>query len=86
MNNLSRKQTEEISQLKKRSDKDIDLSEIAESSDWNLAERGKFYRPIKKQITLRLDTDVVDWFKSGGDKYQTRINLALREYIDLHQS
>ena len=44
-------------------------------------ERGKFYRPIKQQITSCLDQDIIAWVKARGDKYQTRINNALREYI-----
>lgn len=47
-------------------------------------ERGRFYRPVKKPVTIRLDTDVVAWFKSHGKKYQTAINKALREYIASH--
>ena len=46
-----------------------------------VAERGEFYRPMKEQITLRLDKDVIAWFKAGGEGYQTRINEALREYV-----
>ncbi len=48
---------------------------------WMVAERGEFYRPVKEQITLRLDKDVIAWFKAGGEGYQTRINEALREYV-----
>jgi uncharacterized protein (DUF4415 family) len=48
---------------------------------WMVAERGEFYRPVKEQITLRLDKDVLAWFKAGGEGYQTRINEALREYV-----
>jgi uncharacterized protein (DUF4415 family) len=43
-----------------------------------------FYRPIKQQITLRLDADLVDWFKHHhpqDEGYQTSINRALREYV-----
>jgi len=40
---------------------------------------GKFYRPIKEAVTLRLDADVLAWLKSGGPGYQTRINAVLRE-------
>ncbi|MFZ0424637.1 MAG: BrnA antitoxin family protein [Xanthobacteraceae bacterium] len=43
-----------------------------------------FYRPVKQQLTLRLDSDVVSWFKGhakSGEGYQTRINRALREYV-----
>ncbi|MEA5532575.1 BrnA antitoxin family protein [Crocosphaera sp. XPORK-15E] len=52
--------------------------------DWSKAKRGLFYRPIKKQITLRLDADLIDWFKTHakqGEGYQTSINRALREYV-----
>jgi uncharacterized protein (DUF4415 family) len=37
-----------------------------------------YYRPIKKPVTLRLDADVLAWFKKQGSGYQTRINRALR--------
>jgi uncharacterized protein (DUF4415 family) len=39
---------------------------------------GKFYRPPKKPVTMRLDTDVVEWLKSYGRGYQTRVNHLLR--------
>ena len=41
-----------------------------------------FYRPLKKPITLRLDADVLAWFKKDGRKYQTRINGALRKVME----
>jgi len=44
-----------------------------------------FYRPIKQPITVRLDADVIDWFKKGGRGYQTRINRALREWMELQK-
>ncbi|WP_349252574.1 BrnA antitoxin family protein [Asticcacaulis sp. EMRT-3] len=62
----------------------IDTNDIPEVSDWSRAERGKFYRPVKKPYSLRLDADVVAWFKASGDGYQTRINAALREYVLTH--
>jgi uncharacterized protein (DUF4415 family) len=37
--------------------------------------------PRKQQITLRLDGDVIEWFKSQGPGYQTRMNAALRSYM-----
>ena len=40
---------------------------------------GGMYRPIKKPVTLRLDADVIAWFKAQGRGYQTRINRALRD-------
>lgn len=39
------------------------------------------FRPIKKAVTLRLDMDVLEWFKKGGPGYQTRINRALRRVM-----
>jgi uncharacterized protein (DUF4415 family) len=46
-----------------------------------LAELAKFYRPVKQPVTLRLDADVLAWFKKQGRGYQTRINRALRELM-----
>ena len=40
-----------------------------------------FYRPLKKPVTLRLDADVIAWFKKDGRRYQTRINAALRKVM-----
>jgi uncharacterized protein (DUF4415 family) len=42
----------------------------------------EYYRPLKKPVTLRLDADVLAWFKKGGKRYQTRINLALRKVME----
>jgi uncharacterized protein (DUF4415 family) len=42
----------------------------------------EFYRPLKKPITLRLDADVLAWFKKDGRRYQTRINQALRQAME----
>jgi uncharacterized protein (DUF4415 family) len=41
-----------------------------------------FYRPLKKPVTLRLDADVLAWFKKDGRRYQTRINFALRKIME----
>ncbi len=51
--------------------------------DWSRAYIG--VPPIKKQITLRLDRDIIDWFKSQGPRYQTRMNAVLREYVEAHR-
>ena len=58
----------------------IDTSDIPELSDeqWADAVRGRFYRPIKQQITARVDADVLAWLKAGGQGYQTRMNAILR--------
>lgn len=59
----------------------VDLSDIAEQADWTGAVRGRFYRPIKQQITLRIDADVLAWFRAQGGKYQTAVNEALRDHV-----
>jgi uncharacterized protein (DUF4415 family) len=51
---------------------------MPEVPDWRDAVVGKFYRPPKKPVTMRLDTDIVDWLKSYGPGYQTRVNHLLR--------
>jgi uncharacterized protein (DUF4415 family) len=77
---ISRRQKAELKALGSMPDAAIDTSDIPEVTDWTDARRGVFYRPIKQQLTLRLDADVVAWFKRQGGGYQTRINTALREY------
>ena len=68
----------ELENLAKLPDDQIDLSDIPEITDWSGAVQGKFYRPIKKSLTIRLDSDVLAWLKSAGPGYQTRINQLLR--------
>ena len=66
-------------------DDTIDTSDIPEVTDWSNWTRGKFYRPVKKQVTLRLDADVLEWFKTqqgGARGYQTKINAALRKVVE----
>ena len=67
--------------LANKSDEDIDYSDIPPSSDeqWSNAERGKFYRPLKTQASVRIDADVMEWLKRPGKGYQTRLNAILRE-------
>jgi uncharacterized protein (DUF4415 family) len=81
---LTREQLAELKALAALPDKAIDKSDALELRDWSGAKRGLFYRPIKQQLTLRLDADVVAWFKghtTSSEGYQTRINRALREYV-----
>jgi uncharacterized protein (DUF4415 family) len=68
-------------------DEDIDFSDIPPLGEgfWKNAVRGKFYRPVKKQVTVRLDADVLEWFKAkqgGARGYQTAINAALRKVFE----
>ena len=75
---------EQIRALEALPNDQIDTSDAPEILDWSDARRGVFYRPVKQQITLRLDADIVAWFKAharGGRGYQTDINGALREHV-----
>lgn len=74
----TKRQRDEIAAVATKRDADIDLSDMPEVVDWSGAEVGKFYRPPKRPVTMRLDTDVIDWLKSYGPGYQTKANLLLR--------
>ena len=81
---LTNDQRAELATLEALPDDRIDTTDAPELLDWSDSRRGVFYRPVKKQITLRLDADVVTWFKThakGGRGYQTDINHALREHV-----
>jgi uncharacterized protein (DUF4415 family) len=70
--------------LKTMKDSDINLSDIPELDDDFFIE-AKLWPGKKKQITLRLDPDVVQFFKAGGRGYQSSINAALRQYMEAQQ-
>ena len=81
---LTPEQSAELTALAALPDGAIDTSDARELLDWSGAKRGLFYRPLKQQLTLRLDADVIGWFKTHAtpdEGYQTRINRALREYV-----
>lgn len=83
---LTEEQKAELEALKARPDSEIDTSDIPELDEnfWKNAVRNPYFKPIKKQLTLRLDSDLIAWFKrrsKQGRGYQTRINEALREYV-----
>jgi uncharacterized protein (DUF4415 family) len=84
MNRVSEKQADELRRLAQQDEEAVDTGDIPEITNWEDAVRGRFYRPVKEQVTLRIDADVLAWFRAGGNKYQTRINAALREYIRHH--
>jgi uncharacterized protein (DUF4415 family) len=76
---VTRRQARELQALKRLKDEEIDLTDIPERADWSKAVVGKFYRPIKKSLTIRIDADVLAWLRAQGKGYQTRINALLRE-------
>jgi uncharacterized protein (DUF4415 family) len=69
-----------LAALAARPENEIDFSDIPATSaeDWNGAVRGRFYRPIKQQLTVRIDADVLHWLKQQGAGYQSRLNAILR--------
>jgi len=77
---LTKTRRAQLKALAARPDSEIDTSDIPEMTDeqWKNAKRGHFYRPRKQQITARVDADVLDWLKSQGRGYQSRINAILR--------
>lgn len=86
--NLTPARAAELQALAALPDRLIDTRDIPEQKDWRGAKRGLFFRPVKKQLTLRLDADLIAWFKShspNGEGYQTSINNALREYVAQHE-
>jgi uncharacterized protein (DUF4415 family) len=75
----------ELEALAAMPDDTIDLSDMPEVTDFTGWVRGKFYRPVKKQVTVRLDADVLEYFKAkqgGARGYQTAINAALRKVVE----
>ena len=85
----SAKSETDFARLDAMQDTDIDLSEIPEITPEQFA-RAVIRRGIeprsKQQLTLRLDSDVLKWFKQQGRGYQTRINALLRAYMEEHQA
>jgi uncharacterized protein (DUF4415 family) len=76
---LTQEQREDLLKLAALSDDDIDYSDIPEITDFSGFEVGKFYRPVKETVTVRLDADVLHWLKQGGKGYQSRLNAILRK-------
>jgi len=82
---LSAEQLDQLAKLAALPDDQIDTTDIPEAppENWIHARRGDLYRPLKLPVTLRLDADVLAWFKehaaTGG--YQTEINRVLRRHV-----
>ncbi len=86
---ISKKSQTDFARLDKMKDEDIDLSDAPEITPEMFAKiivrRGLKPR-TKKQITLRVDSIVLEWYKKQGRGYQTKINLLLRAYMQEHQN
>ena len=79
---LTKEQQKELKVLQEMPDEEIDYSDIPPVTDWSGAVVGRFYRPVKETVTIRLDADVLDWLKQGGKGYQTRVNKILRAVME----
>jgi uncharacterized protein (DUF4415 family) len=78
---LTKAQRAELQSLAELPDTTVDTSDIPPLADdfWRSAQPNPYYRPIKRQITLRLDADVIAWLRATGPGYQTRLNTLLRQ-------
>jgi uncharacterized protein (DUF4415 family) len=80
---FSSEELDQLAKLEAMSDEDIDTSDIPEMTDEQWANARRYVRPVKQPVTIRLDADVVGWFKehAGGRPYQTEINRVLRDHV-----
>jgi uncharacterized protein (DUF4415 family) len=82
MPRLTAEKREKLERLAAHPDREIDLSDIPEIREMpSDAVVGKFYRPKKETVTIRIDADVLAWLKASGSGYQTRINGYLRQLM-----
>ena len=77
---LTDRQKRELKELARRPDSEIDYSDIPPLTEkfWKNAVRNPFYRPVKRQVTLRIDADILEWLRQQGKGYQSRLNSLLR--------
>jgi len=81
---MSKQSATDWKRLANAADRDIDTEDIPELDDV-FFEQAEVRLPLKQPVTLRLDADVLFWFKSQGKGYQTRINTLLRRYMESQQ-
>jgi uncharacterized protein (DUF4415 family) len=81
---LTEERKRELAELAKRPDSEIDFSDIPELTEkfWQNAVPNPFYKPVKKQVTLRIDADILAWLRQQGKNgYQSRLNAVLRQVM-----
>jgi uncharacterized protein (DUF4415 family) len=81
---LTEERKRELAELAKRPDSEIDFSDIPEATEefWKNAVRNPFYKPVKKQVTVRIDADILAWLRQQGNEgYQSRLNATLRKVM-----
>ncbi len=82
---MSSSKEQRLKKLDPVKDENIDYSDIPELNEGFWANAVIEYPEKKKPVTLRLDADVLEWFKSTGKGYQTRINAILRSFYEGHK-
>jgi uncharacterized protein (DUF4415 family) len=89
LNDLKPEQQAALKKLAAMQDDMIDYTDIPETTaeDWRGAKRMADFRVVKKPVSIRLDADVLTYFKgkARGGGYQSLINAALREYVERHR-
>lgn len=83
---INKSEREMLARLEALPDEQIDTNDLPEApeANWRLARRGELYKPVKQPVTIRLDADVLAWFKehAEGQGYQTEINRVLRQHVE----
>ncbi len=80
MSKVTKTMQKKLAKLAVKPETDIDFSDIpaTKETDWQHAIRGQFYKPVKQQLTVRIDADIIAWLKAQGERYQSRLNEILR--------
>ena len=93
LNDLPPINEERIKNLKKKPEKDINFSDMPALTREQLSRfvpakllDRSLYRPRKIPVKINYDADILEWFRSFGKGYQTRMNAALREYMYTHST
>ena len=81
---MSKKSKTERSRKNVARERDAVLDEAPELDEVFFRE-AEWRSPIKQPVTIRIDTDVLEWFRSRGKGYQTQINRLLRRYMEIHK-
>src|SRR5450755_4692705 len=82
--NMTEERKRELMALAERPDSEIDYSDIPPLTEkfWQNAVRNPWYKPVKKQVTLRIDADILAWLRGqGSEGYQSRLNAVLRRVM-----
>lgn len=83
---ISAKTRELYEQRNRELDNDPDAAPLSPDKWAHAMRRDEYFRPLKKQLTVRIDADVLAWLKSKGGQYQTHLNAVLRHQMEHERS